>query len=81
MLQQLQALTTTAVRMGTVGGTTRTAWTDGAITSEAVVVDPGAAGAGAGVVADEALDVGAIVEGDRTTTALTIQTTQQNTVR
>jgi pantothenate kinase type III len=66
--------------MGTVGGT-QIAWTEGAtITSEVVVVDPGT-GVEVDVVEDEALDGGIIVEGGHTTTALTIQITQQNTLR
>jgi glyoxylase-like metal-dependent hydrolase (beta-lactamase superfamily II) len=65
--------------MGTVGGT-RMVWTDGAITSEVVVVDPGT-GEEVDMVEDEALDGGIIVEGDRPTMGLTIQITQQNTLR
>jgi hypothetical protein len=65
--------------MGTVGGT-QMAWTDGAtITSEVVAVDTGT-GVEVDVV-DGALDGGIIVEGGHTTTALTIQITQQNTLR
>jgi glyoxylase-like metal-dependent hydrolase (beta-lactamase superfamily II) len=75
----LQVLTTTAVMMGTVGRTL-IVWTDGAITSEVVVVDPGT-GEEVDMVEDEALDGGITVEGDHPTMGPTIQITQQNTLR
>jgi sporulation protein YlmC with PRC-barrel domain len=82
MLQQLvilQVLTTTAVMMGTVGGAVMV-WTDGAITSEVVVVDQGT-GEEVDMVEDEALDGGITVEGDHPPMGLTIQIIQQNTLR
>jgi glyoxylase-like metal-dependent hydrolase (beta-lactamase superfamily II) len=75
----LQVLTTAAVMMGTVGGTLMV-WTDGAITSEVGVVDPGT-GEEVDMVEDEALDGGITVEWDHPKVGLTIQITQQNTLR
>lgn len=65
--------------MGIVGGA-RMVWTDGAITSEVVVADRGI-GEEVDMVEDEALDGGITVEGDHPTMGLTIQITQQNTLR
>jgi glyoxylase-like metal-dependent hydrolase (beta-lactamase superfamily II) len=79
LLGILQVLTTTAVKMGTIGGTLMV-WTDGAITSEVVVVDPGTEEE-VDAVEDEALDGGVTVEGDHPTMSLTIQITQQITLR
>lgn len=75
----LQVLTITAVKMVIVGGAPMV-WTEVAITIEAVVVGPDTEEEVA-AVEDEAWGEGVTEEGDRPITSLTIQITQQSTLR